>query len=343
MKKIIFIVIKKIILAVFLVYAFNLLVSGLKIFIPINEWTFGISSDLFCFVIGGFVEVKVLENFVKYYHENKLSHAYLIETNNLENCFNDLLVVIKQIFCQNEFSEKCNKCNICNLIEQNYLPSLIVISPNGMNIKKEQILDLKKQFSTVPIYTKENIYVIKNAEKLNGASANTMLKFLEEPEPNIIGFFITDNANNVISTIRSRCEVIRAIYKSNELDSKTLISNEYKDYYDVVVKYLEKIEVEKKDGIMYNRDIVLNKFNERNDIKTIFKIILIIYEELLNKNLGLENNLDLEVLNKFSFLNYNEIIQRIKMLIRYIEDIDSNVNIELLLDKFVIELGDYNE
>ena len=94
---------------------------------------------------------------------------------------------------------------------------------------------------------------------------------------------------------------------------------------------------------MYNRDIVLNKFNERNDIKTIFKIILIIYEELLNKNLGLENNLDLEVLNKFSFLNYNEIIQRIKMLIRYIEDIDSNVNIELLLDKFVIELGDYNE
>ena len=94
---------------------------------------------------------------------------------------------------------------------------------------------------------------------------------------------------------------------------------------------------------MYNRDIVLNKFNERNDVKTIFKIILIIYEELLNKNLGLENNLDLEVLNKFSFLNYNEIIHRIKMLIRYIEDIDSNVNIELLLDKFVIELGDYNE
>ena len=94
---------------------------------------------------------------------------------------------------------------------------------------------------------------------------------------------------------------------------------------------------------MYNRDIVLNKFNERNDIKTIFKIILIIYEELLNKNLGLENNLDLEVLNKFSFLNYNEIIHRIRMLIRYIEDIDSNVNIELLLDKFVIELGDYNE
>ena len=111
----------------------------------------------------------------------------------------------------------------------------------------------------------------------------------------------------------------------------------------IAVKYLEKIEVEKKDGIMYNRDIVLNKFNERNDIKTIFKVLLIIYEELLNKKLGLETNLDLEVLSKFDFLSNNEIIKRIKMVIRYIEDIDSNVNIELLLDKFVIELGGYIE
>jgi len=94
---------------------------------------------------------------------------------------------------------------------------------------------------------------------------------------------------------------------------------------------------------MYNRDIVLNKFNERNDIKTIFKVLLIIYEELLNKKLGLETNLDLEVLSKFDFLSNNEIIKRIKMVIRYIEDIDSNVNIELLLDKFVIELGGYIE
>ena len=64
---------------------------------------------------------------------------------------------------------------------------------------------------------------------------------------------------------------------------------------------------------------------------------------LLNKKLGLETNLDLEVLSKFDFLSNNEIIKRIKMVIRYIEDIDSNVNIELLLDKFVIELGGYIE
>lgn len=57
------------------------------------------------------MEVKVLENFVKYYHENKLSHAYLIETNNLENCFNDLLVVIKQIFVKTSLVK-----NVINVI-----------------------------------------------------------------------------------------------------------------------------------------------------------------------------------------------------------------------------------
>ena len=36
MKKVIFVVVKKIVLAICLVYAFNLLASGLKVFIPIN-------------------------------------------------------------------------------------------------------------------------------------------------------------------------------------------------------------------------------------------------------------------------------------------------------------------
>ena len=213
----------------------------------------------------------------------------------------------------------------------------------GMNIKKEQIVELKKKFSTVPIYTKENIYVIKNAEKLNGASANTMLKFLEEPEQNILGFFITNNANNVISTIRSRCEVIKVLYDIHELDINNITNDINKDKFDVAIEYLFKIEVEKKLGIMYNRDVVLNKFSEREDIKTVFKIIFIIYEELLKKVMGLDNKFDFEKINELSSLDKDKVLRRINLVTKFIDDIDSNVNVELLLDKFVIELGDYIE
>ena len=110
--------------------------------------------------------IEQFEKLVNLYHENKLSHAYLLVTNNIDYCFRDLKLAIKQIDCNEEYKENCTKCNICNLIDQNYLPSLIVIESDGKNIKKEQILELKRKFSTKPIYTKENIYVIKNAELL---------------------------------------------------------------------------------------------------------------------------------------------------------------------------------
>ena len=282
--------------------------------------------------------VEQLEKLVTYYHENKLSHVYLIETNNINKCIYDLKEVIKKFFCENEYEKECKLCNICNLIEQNYLPSLCIIEPDGNTIKKEQILDLKKKFSSIPIYTKQNVYIIQNAEKLNGSSANTMLKFVEEPADYILGFFVTNDINNVISTIKSRCEIIKVKYDESELNIKTIYNDENKDYFDVVKDYLNKLEVEKKHLILYNKDIVLNIFSEREQIRKLFKIILIIYEALLNNKLGknMENN-DFIFLD---FLTSKEIIQRIKLVTNLLEDLEYNANIELLLDKFVIELSD---
>lgn len=278
---------------------------------------------------------EVLEKLVKYYHENKISHAYLLETNNVDACFNDLKLLVKQIFCQDKYYDGCSKCNICNLVDQGFLPSFVVIEPDGASIKKEQIVELKRQFSTIPLYTKENIYVIKEAERLNGSSANTMLKFLEEPDANILGFFITNNANNVISTIKSRCEVLKVYYETDKLDINKLGNEEYKEKLEVAINYLYKLEVEKNYFLMYNRDIVLNKFKEREDIKIIFKIILLIYEELFN---GGNSNL-IQRLEGIS-LEKEELLRRIKMVIELLDNLDCNGNIELLLDKFVIELGD---
>lgn len=278
---------------------------------------------------------EVLEKLVKYYHENKISHAYLLETNNVDACFNDLKILVKQIFCQGEYLDNCSKCNICNLINQGFLPSFMVIEPDGTSIKKEQIVELKRQFSTIPLYTKENVYVIKEAERLNGASANTMLKFLEEPDANILGFFITNNANNVISTIKSRCEVLKVYYETDKLNISKLNSEEYKEKFEVAIDYLYKLEVEKNYYLMYNRDVVLNKFKEREDIKIIFKIILLIYEELLKDG----NSVMLQRLDNIS-LEKKELLRRIKMVIEVLDNLDCNGNIELLLDKFVIELGD---
>ena len=280
--------------------------------------------------------IDVLNKLVDYYHENKISHVYLVETNNVENCLDDLKKIIKQIFCQGTYKDNCTQCNICNLVDQDYLPSLAIISPEGSSIKKEQILELKRKFSTVPIYTKDNIYVIKNAEMLTASSANTMLKFLEEPEEHIIGFFITSNINNVIPTIRSRCEVIKAMYGVHELSLSSIFDEQNAHYLKIALEYIEKLEVEKTDSIMYNRSVILKEITERDDIKKLFQIILIMYDEYLKASLNLNNEASKFNLSFLSTLGSKKLLEKVNLLTTFLEDINCNVNIELLLDKFVI-------
>lgn len=280
--------------------------------------------------------VSDLNRLLEYYHENELAHAYLIETNNQERCYSDLINIIKAINCPKIYKNNCEECNLCNLLQNNYLPSFIVIEPDGKNIKKEQILDLKNRFSTVPTYTKENIYIIKEAEKLNSSSANTMLKFIEEPEDHIIGFFLTNNINNVINTIKSRCEIIRNNYHQEE---NVILDN---PYMNIVEQYLINIE-QQKSLIENNKKIILSSYNERKDIENIFKLMLEIYQKSIEEKRAPKNQFFLE---KFSFLlekDIEELIKKEQIIVKYLDQINYNVNIELFLDKYVIELSGLNE
>ena len=92
-----------------------------------------------------------IRNLVKKYNENKLSHVFLIETDNKEFAFRDIKEFVKILNCQeNIFQEDCSKCNLCHLIETESLPTFKVIMPDGQAIKKGQMETLKHQFSTVP-------------------------------------------------------------------------------------------------------------------------------------------------------------------------------------------------
>ena len=152
-----------------------------------------------------------------------------------------------------------------------------------------------------------------------------------------MGFFLCYNANNVISTIASRCEIIKVYYKNNE---DTIYNNEY---FSNVYNYLRKIELEKKYGIMYNKSMLLNLYSEKEDYVNIFKLLLRIYYLALKNK---ESLTDMEFKNKFSFLlekSTEELTRKLKIISAYLDDLNYNVNIELFLDKFVIELSEMNE
>jgi DNA polymerase III delta prime subunit len=262
----------------------------------------------------------------KKFYENKLSHVFLIETDDKILALEDIKVLVKIMNCPSKYDDNCCSCNICNLIKEDLLPTIKIIYPDGQAIKKSQMEELKNAFSCIPVISKYNVYVINDAEKFNASSANTMLKFIEEPEDKIIGFLITNNKENVINTIKSRCEIVKAYYnESNNIIDENLIN--------LAIQYVYNLEIDNRKSIVYNKKIVDLKY-EKSELILFFKYILDFYLKLLNKE-----EIDDERLAKIN-LSIPDIIKRINLVNETIDKLNYNVNINLLLDNFVLELED---
>ena len=151
---------------------------------------------------------------------NKISHAYIIEIDNYDQDMVDIYDFVKMIL----FNKKHNELEqvnegIIQFIDNNMYPDIKLIKPDGNNIRKRQLVELQKEYSNTSLLNNKRIYIIKNAEKMNQASGNTILKFLEEPEDNIIALLLTDNRYSVLETILSRCQIL-SLKETNLLDEE---------------------------------------------------------------------------------------------------------------------------
>ena len=247
----------------------------------------------------------------------------------------------KILICNGKYDEKCNNCNICERIDNNNYPELKIINPINGVIKKEEILSLKSDFSKSSIEGKNLVYVINNAELLNSFSSNAILKFLEEPDGNVIGIFTTTNINLMYDTIVSRCQIIR-LNKENEENIYNLLSED-DAYY--VVSFIEKIETDYELAMSEIKEKLIKKFDSREKIGTLLNLFLKFYKECL----------DYKILNEIRvFSNYENVIlnianqdiekitKKISFILENIKKIDYNVNIQLFIANFVIGMGELN-
>ena len=210
-----------------------------------------------------------LEKLINKYELNKLSPSNLIVTNDIEKCVSELKYIVKNILCSDTFSYDCQKCNICHLIDENNLSNFIILEPDGAFIKKDQISDLLKKILIKPDIVNKNIYIIKNAEKLNKSSANVMLKSIEEPLENNIGFLVTNNLNAILPTIISRCQIINVNYE--------LSLEENQEFIDLASEFIYNIENNFYETILFIKESILAKEYQKNDYIAILNNMLKIY------------------------------------------------------------------
>lgn len=114
----------------------------------------------------------------------------------------------KAIQCLDRNDDFCGVCRHCEEIDKEIFPDLKIISPEGQFYKKEQIIFLKEDNYRRPMSGKKKIFIVKDAQKMNENSANAFLKVLEEPAESTMFILLTKNLNNLLPTIKSRCQIL---------------------------------------------------------------------------------------------------------------------------------------
>ena len=148
------------------------------------------------------------ERFVHILEQGQLNHAYLFSGNfgSLEMA----LFLSKSLFCSGKNGiVPCEKCRNCKLIEQEEFPDVTMIKPQNQVIKTERIRELVSQFSQSGIENQRQVFIIEQAEKMHVNAANSLLKVIEEPQSEIYIFFLTDDEEQMLPTIRSRTQIFQ--------------------------------------------------------------------------------------------------------------------------------------
>ncbi len=296
--------------------------------------------------------------------KQKISHAYLFD---IKNCAigNDMIIsFVKYLLCpmkKNKLIE-CTGCIQCKKIDDSNYTELKIINPEGLWIKKEQLDELQEEFSKKPLEGNYKIYIINQVEKLNKYAANSLLKFLEEPEPGIIAILVTNNIYQVLETIRSRCQIfsfftekktdragldiisrVSQYIKQNDFEiEKEEEKEKYKNFINNIIHFIEYLEKNGKDILLYTTKLWHNNITEKNQILLAFDIMIFFYYDIINVKCDRTIKIFLEHKELLHYINekndMNNINRKINIIMKAKRKVKLNVNNGLLIDQLILDL-----
>lgn len=261
----------------------------------------------------------MLDKFKDYFdlmfNENRLAHSFLIGNVLFDEIKDDLNEVIKKIFNNDNLN-----------IESN--PDIYILKNDDGIISKDDIKNLLEEISTTSQFNNNKVYIIDGVEKLNDFADNALLKTLEEPQPNIHAFLITNNINSVKPTISSRCQ---KLYLNSDSDKTDTFTDEERE---LAVDIIESIEIDGVKSIgRYSK--IYTKINDRIFFINILKCILNYYYSSLKIKCGSDDGEELKYLKNSDIVT---ISKKIIVINNTIGRLNSYLNKNLCIDRFIIEM-----
>lgn len=315
----------------------------------------------------------IYKTFINSLRDNKLSHAYLLVGNPGTPLKEVATYLAKSIICDTPDPLACNNCISCLRIDHNNYPDFLIFDGSKESIKKDYIQSIESQFERTAIENKGiMIYVIHLIENMTIEAINSILKFLEEPRPNVYAFLTTNNENSILPTIISRCQVMHlklidrstiintaVEYGVNKEDAE-LLSYFYNDS-DMIFDYLKDEEtsapylvskkailellneLDKGDGkeaIFYMQKEISPLINKKESLRFFLDMLAQFFEDLLN----IQNN------NPITLTSYDKILSSLAGKLKHIQEslleiqkqrnlVNLNLNIQLQLDHLIFEIA----
>jgi DNA polymerase III subunit delta' len=102
----------------------------------------------------------------------------------------------------------CGHCGVCRRVLRGRHPDVIEVEPAGTFIVVDQIEDVVRDAFTSPFEAERKVIVISEADRMNEPAANKLLKTLEEPPERTHFLLLSDAPDELLPTVRSRCQRI---------------------------------------------------------------------------------------------------------------------------------------
>jgi DNA polymerase-3 subunit delta' len=142
-----------------------------------------------------------------------LRHAYLITGPSGVGRRTLAIRLAQALNCQTPSAPgvACQTCRACKQIEAGQNIDLMVIQAEkqGGTLKVEQVREVQKFLSLKPYQSAYKIVIFLRFEEANPNAANALLKTLEEAPSYGLLLLTANNAEQLLPTIVSRCEILR--------------------------------------------------------------------------------------------------------------------------------------
>ncbi len=304
--------------------------------------------------------------------KNRVAHAYLLEGIRGTGKRDIALLLTKSLFCESiiDSYKPCEACNNCRRINHGNHPDIHIVEPDGLSIKVDQIRNLQVEFSKKGLESLKKVYLLVHADKMSVSASNSLLKFLEEPNPGTIAFLLTEQPQKILPTILSRCQILTFHPLSPQVMIKQLVENGveplkapllaqltnsldeahklnvdewFAQAQKIVVKLYEVLKKNPLEAMVTLQTEWFPHFKEKEQIHRGLDLLLLIFKDLLYIQLDRQEQIvfreENERLQQFALqTSGRRISDQMSAILDAKRKLERNMNPQLMMEQLVLKL-----